>query len=287
VRQLPDRSVYPHGPGPYGHRLTGGFVSFSWSVALILLSMSLTHVHAEDAPVDANCGPRCVDFLVEYVDLPDEQLRSMITEFDALDEQPGVTFQQLAHALERRGPAISADSIPTDFMIESDAPVVLHLNPLGSNSLGHFAVLLPTSTPTHSDVWVGVEGVQSGSPLQLRPQMSGEAIAVSSKPARTAVRALSPLRIAIAENYHWFPVALPGLAIILLALLLMKLRTVPHLSQQGECLAPFNDNCPTFGDSVFGCPCRGPSDTLSCRIGNGGTTNWPNLVARLGTPVLA
>ena len=208
----------------------GGFVSFSWSDALILLSMSLTHVHAEDAPVDANCGPRCVDFLVEYVDLPDEQLRSMITEFDALDEQPGVTFQQLAHALERRGPAISADSIPTDFMIESDAPVVLHLNPLGSNSLGHFAVLLPTSTPTHSDVWVGVEGVQSGSPLQLRPQVSGEAIAVSSKPARTAVRALSPLRIAIAENYHWFPVALPGLAIILLALLLMKLRTVPHLS---------------------------------------------------------
>ena len=199
-----------------------------WAIGIFaLLLLCVSTVLAADAPVDVNCGPRCIAFLAEYLSLPDEELSSVITEFEALDQEPGVTLQQLARSLERRGLTVAAYNIPPDSMIESDAPVVLHLNPLGSNSLGHFSVLLPTSTPTKSDVWVGVEGVQSGSPLELRKLMSGEVLVVSQLPAQTAVRRLSPLRMTLADHYHWLVLALPGLVLILIAVLLSRLRAVP------------------------------------------------------------
>ncbi len=194
-----------------------------WSILSVFVSTALS----ADTPADVHCGPRCVDFLIEYLSLPDEDLRSVMTELDALDAEPGTTFPQLAHALERRGLIVVAYDIPVGSMIESDSPVILHLNPLGSNSLGHFSVLLPTSTPTHSDVWVGVEGVQSGSPLELRPQMSGSVLVVSTQPAHTGIRQLSPFRMALADHYHWFVLALPSVALILIAVLLSRLRTVP------------------------------------------------------------
>ena len=200
-----------------------------WVIGLFALLLCVPTVLAAEAPVDVNCGPRCVQFLTEYLSLPDEELSSVITEFEALDQEPGVTLQQLARALERRGLTVTAYNIPTDSMIESDAPVVLHLNPLGSNSLGHFSVLLPTSTPTHAKVWVGVEGVQSGSPLELRKLMSGEVLVVSPHPARTAVRHLSPLRMAVADHYHWLILALPGLVLLLIAALLSRLRAAPEV----------------------------------------------------------
>ena len=204
---------------------------YRWAIGVFaLLLMCVSPVLADDAPVDVHCGPRCVKFLTEYLSLPDEELSSVIAEFEALDQEPGITLQQLARALERRGLTVSAYNIPPDSMIESDAPVVLHLNPLGSNSLGHFSILLPTSTPTHSDVWVGVEGVQSGSPLELRPQMSGEVLVVSQLPSQTAVRRLSPLRMTLADNYHWLVLALPGLVLILIAVLLSRLRAVPEVT---------------------------------------------------------
>ena len=202
-----------------------------WAIgifALLLLCVSITQ--AADAPVDVHCGPRCIAFLAEYLSLPDEELSAVMTEFEALDQEPGVTLQQLARAIERRGLTVAAYNIPADSMIESDAPVVLHLNPLGSNSLGHFSVLLPTSTPTHADVWVGVEGVQSGSPVELRQQMSGEVLIVSQLPARTAIRRLSPVRMALADHYHWLVLALPGLVLILIAVLLSRRRAVPEVT---------------------------------------------------------
>ncbi len=208
--------------------LSQGVLKYRWAIGILsLLLLCVPSVLAADAPVDVQCGPRSVKFLTEYLGLPVEDLTTLIAEFEALDQEPGVTLQQLARALERRGLTVTAYNIPADSMLESDAPVVTHLNPLGSNSLGHFSVLLPTSTPTHADVWVGVEGVQSGSPAELRQLMSGEVLVVSQLPARTAVRRLSPLRMALADHYHWLVLALPGLVLILLAVLLSRLRAVP------------------------------------------------------------
>ncbi len=202
----------------------------SYAIALFALLMScVPGALADDAPVDVNCGPRCVEFLTEYLGLPDEELSSVIAELEALDAEPGTTLQQLAEALQRRGLTVAAYQIPADSMIESDAPVVLHLNPLGGNSLGHFSVLLPTSTPPHSEVWVGVEGVQSGSPLELRKLMSGEVLVVSPRPAQTDVRRLSPIRIMLANHSHWLVLALPGLVLILIAALLSRLRAAPEV----------------------------------------------------------
>ncbi len=181
-----------------------------------------------DAPADVHCGPRAIIFLLEYLGLPHEELGSLITEMDDIDNESGATLSQLASAMKRRGLTVNAYELTVDSMIESDSPVVLHLKPLlSSNSLGHFSVLLPTSTPTHSDVWVGVEGVQSGSPAELRRLMSGAILVVSQKPSQVSVRPLSPLRMSLADNYHWWLLVLPGATLILIAVLMSRPRGVP------------------------------------------------------------
>lgn len=197
---------------------------------LAVLAMFEPILIAADSPVDVHCGPRCVAFLIKYLSLPDEELRPIINEFDALDNEPGVTFAQLAKSLERRGLTVAAYKIPADSMIESTAPVIVHLNPLSTDSMGHFSVLLPTSTPLSCDAWVGVEGVQSGSPVNLRKLMSGEVLVVSPSAVVADVRRISPARIALANYHHWIAAALPGLVLILIAVLLSRPRTVPGKS---------------------------------------------------------
>ena len=173
---------------------------------------------------DVYCGPRCVRHLLQHFRLPSSGILELADEMKMLDE--GVSLGDIKASLERRGLKTAAYSVPEGEMIESDSPVILHLNAKDQNSpLGHFCILMPTSTPTRCDIWVGLEGVQSGSPVVARQLMSGAALVVETREPSAMSRKLSRVRIWIAMHAHFATIITPVVILIVVFVYVPVKRT--------------------------------------------------------------
>lgn len=121
-------------------------------------------------------------------------------------------------------------TLPENEMIEANEPVVIHLKPLRSTqSLGHFCIVLPDSTPTNTRVWVGLEGVQEGSPLELRKQMSNAVLVVSKRDSAVQAmsRRMSTYGLYLSTHFEWWRLGLPAVAAILIAFFMSRTRLAP------------------------------------------------------------
>ncbi len=185
-------------------------------------------------PADVHCGPRCISFLLDYFKLPNDGVLSIIDELDVMDKAPGTTMGQLSQVLESNGLVVRGYTLPENEMIEASGPVVIRLKPHGtSQSLGHFCIVLPDSTSTKSRVWVGLEGVQEGSPMELRQQMSHAVLVVSKPdvPVQAGSRRLSATRMYLSTHFEWWRLGLPGVVAILIAFFMSRPRRVPRAGE--------------------------------------------------------
>ena len=161
---------------------------------------------------DVYCGPRCVRHLLQHFRQPDCGILELADEMNMHDA--GVSLGDIKASLERRGLKTATFSVPEGEMIESYSPVIMHLNSKDHKSqLGHFCILMPTSTPTRCDIWVGLEGVQTGSPVDARKLMSGSALVVDLCEPAASSRKISSVRIWIAMHAHFAKIMSPLLVL--------------------------------------------------------------------------
>ena len=137
---------------------------------------------------DIYCGPRAVEYLIRHFNQTSPPLRETILALEIDLERGGTDLLKMSGVLRSHGITTEAIEIDEDTMIESASPAIIHLKPArGSRETGHFAILLPSSSRTQSDVWMGLSGVESVRPEHLRDRMSG-AVLLAGKPKQATRR---------------------------------------------------------------------------------------------------
>jgi len=110
---------------------------------------------------DTVCGPRCVQFVLKEFGLQTDLLEIVLEmQWPKLEE--GSSLAAIQHAIERRGLAARALSVPSDCTIQTEAYVVMHVNcgrgSITSDAGGHFIVLVPPKDGIGSYYWDGLHG---------------------------------------------------------------------------------------------------------------------------------
>ncbi|MDA1053652.1 MAG: cysteine peptidase family C39 domain-containing protein [Planctomycetota bacterium] len=115
---------------------------------------------------DVICGPRCVEFVLRHYDQRGDELVDLIREMQWPEFEAGSALFGVQYALEKRHVSTYAMQLPAGARLRWKHPVILHLADQ-ENSLGHFVVWLPSSTPGAAHVWTGLPGIQIGRTSQL------------------------------------------------------------------------------------------------------------------------
>ena len=118
-----------------------------------------SQLQTSDGPgrMDVLCGPRCADFVLDFLHRPNPGIASLAKEMAPPDHMPGTTFDAIKTAIERRGVHTAALKIPADAVISWPYPVIAHLK---SNRFpdGHFCIWLPSSSWWQVHVWLAKPG---------------------------------------------------------------------------------------------------------------------------------
>jgi ABC-type bacteriocin/lantibiotic exporter with double-glycine peptidase domain len=132
---------------------------------------------------DLLCGPRCVQFLLQYYQRsPAATLVALTREIQWPDVEAGVSLERIAEALKARSIHTAALKLSSDATLKWNHPVVVHLAPRDQQALGHYVIWLPDSTEGICRVWSGTPGMQIGSWSELRAGMSGVVLLTSPEP---------------------------------------------------------------------------------------------------------
>lgn len=125
------------------------------------------------------CGPRCIEWLLNYYRRPDEDLLDLVRDVQGAPHRDA-TFADLERALRKRGINCKLVRLRTYSLLVWGEPAIVHLN--GK----HFAIAeCPNST--NARVWLGVPGTCELDPLDLRAQMSSTVLLTSATPVAEQV----------------------------------------------------------------------------------------------------
>lgn len=146
---------------------------------------------------DRYCGPRCAQFLLQWYGIDVPPLHDIGAQMQLDIVAPGTSLDDLRLFIDRHRIAAKAVRIPTGTMPRWPHPAILHIHSDDGDLLGHFVVLLPSSTAETSQIWVGVNGVQVGPARALRNRMSDVVLLTSDSPLPENIDAerYAPLRV--------------------------------------------------------------------------------------------
>lgn len=143
------------------------------TLATLTLLLLVAHARADDVPPssgaaseentslgDRFCGPRCVQYLLDFYKLESEDLIALVREIQWPDLEEGASLERMENALKKRGIHTTPISVPENCALRWHSPAVVHLKDDGAD-LGHFAVWLPESTDDMVKVWGGLGGVRA------------------------------------------------------------------------------------------------------------------------------
>ncbi len=130
---------------------------------------------------DRICGPRCVQYLLEYYELESEDLVDLVREIQWPEVEKGASLDRLEQALRDRGLSTASIRIPENATLRWHFPAVVHLEEKGA-SFGHFAVWLPESEGDHVEVWSGREGLLPMRQSDFSKLFTGVALLTSREP---------------------------------------------------------------------------------------------------------
>ncbi len=132
-------------------------------------------------PRDLVCGPRCVQFLIQYYFKKNLDLTDLVREIQWPDIERGARLDTISESLQKRGLFTCPMRIGSEMRIDWPYPVLVHLGKnLDEN--GHFVVWLPTSSSGKDEIWFGVDGVRQEIPYDLARKRSGFILLTAPKP---------------------------------------------------------------------------------------------------------
>ena len=136
-----------------------------------------------DDTYDLLCGPRCVQFLLQYYDIEEPGLQEIVRETQWPRVEAGTSLGSLKRFVESRGLHTAAVRISDVSRLSWDYPVVVHWGEATSpGAVGHFVVWLPRSTTETMYFWNGLHGVQSLDVHQFARYASGVVLLSSVAP---------------------------------------------------------------------------------------------------------
>ena len=165
--------------------------------ALPLLLLTLLLV-TEPAPEgDTVCGPRCVQALLRSYG-QEVELIDLVRELHTDGVEKGTTLGQLRDALTQRGLHAAVVHLPAEATLTWPEPAIVHLKPLGKQTMGHFIVYLGEDHGT-ATIHDPLTGTLHGPRAELQQTMSGDLLLVSKSPitpsTEFAIAARSPWQL--------------------------------------------------------------------------------------------
>ena len=149
----------------------------------------------EPAPEgDTVCGPRCVQAILRSYG-QEAELIDLVRELHTEGVEKGTTLGQMRDAFEQRGLHAAVVHLPRDATLTWPEPVIVHLKPLGKQTMGHFIVATASNDETIS-VHDLLNGTLRGTQEELRKTMSGDILLVSKLPISATAefgRQLTPM----------------------------------------------------------------------------------------------
>ena len=140
---------------------------------------------AEEHPplpeLDVFCGPRCVDFVLQYYGKT-EIFSDLVREIQWPDVERGCSMDAMKTSLERRHVHTLALRRLPGTILNWNRPVIVHLHRNGDPTLGHYVVWLPSSTARTIRIWNGIHGLQEVPIDEFLSEMSGVVLLTSLTP---------------------------------------------------------------------------------------------------------
>jgi ABC-type bacteriocin/lantibiotic exporter with double-glycine peptidase domain len=130
---------------------------------------------------DRICGPRCVQYLLEYYELDREDLIDLVREVQWPDLEKGASLDRVECALRDRGIHTAPIVVPGNGELCWHSPVVVHLKD-DKAGLGHFAVWLPESSGGEVKVWRDRSGAHVLEKKDFSRLFTGVALLTSRQP---------------------------------------------------------------------------------------------------------
>jgi ABC-type bacteriocin/lantibiotic exporter with double-glycine peptidase domain len=152
---------------------------------------------------DNACGPRSIQFLLQYYQQPPSSIFTIVRECE-LNLEKGMSLSQMCKELQRRNIAARAVELPRGALIASPSPSILLLPPSDKRTeIGHYVVLLPqTASNGMVLTWWGLEGYRWIHPEELVGMKCGHVVITAQdelrlSEARLARFDLSPALVVI------------------------------------------------------------------------------------------
>jgi hypothetical protein len=124
------------------------------------------------------CAARCVNFLLDYFEVPSHNdVYSIARDFpEGLTD--GVALGSLVDELRKLGFTANAVTTRDLLSISRVAPAILLLRPAEGEAIGHYVVLLGTSAVNNVTVWDGLHGVKQMNLSAVMTLWTGHAVII-------------------------------------------------------------------------------------------------------------
>jgi hypothetical protein len=174
---------------------------------------------------DVICGPKCVNFLLEYYGKEQEDIIRLVREIQYPELQEGATLSKIIESLEKREIYTFAMKIKPSARLVWKYPVIVHLSPRSSEQIGHYVVWLPNSYDNNLWIWNGDEGIQNFQERIWSEERSGVILLTSPEPIKKPDKAVKwvglPFYDVVCFTFAWI-VFLSGVGLVVKAFCLSK-----------------------------------------------------------------
>jgi hypothetical protein len=181
---------------------------------------------------DVICGPRCVEFILDYYGKTSVDLVDLVRETQGDEIDRGSTMATLKNALDARGVYTYAGEIPPGGHLRWPYPAIVHLRSEDPRGMGHYVVQLASEGGT-AVVYSGLSGYQRGGENDLGARMWGHVLLTSPEPISDPVVCVEVSTVP-ARALAW-----GGVAVLLVSgfvgfVSIMRLRHKHHYLQPKE-----------------------------------------------------
>jgi ABC-type bacteriocin/lantibiotic exporter with double-glycine peptidase domain len=104
---------------------------------------------------DFVCGPRCVQYVLDWHKVPSPDLVELVREMQWPELQDGSALAGIQTALRERGLHARAVRLPPAARLTWNQPVIVHQT---TDGIGHFVVWLPQPAGDKTVIWDGLHG---------------------------------------------------------------------------------------------------------------------------------
>ncbi|MEO2031569.1 MAG: cysteine peptidase family C39 domain-containing protein [Planctomycetaceae bacterium] len=184
--------------------------------------------------LDVFCGPRCLEFVLEYYGQK-ETFTDLVREIQWPDVERGCSMLALKTSLGRRDVYSVALRRSPGTILDWNMPAIVHLHRNGDSPLGHYVVWLPSSTSRTTRIWNGIHGLQEVPIDEFLSEMSGVVLLTSPAPVEDCssvfVRSTRFGRFVSGPCLDWFMVMFPSLGSLGLYFLCHRGNTLVHRTE--------------------------------------------------------